>query len=48
VTNKEIDLDLEERQWSVGDGKTPLKAKAADRLEENIEVILSLMEDDYP
>jgi hypothetical protein len=45
VTDKEIDLDLEESQHLVSAGKPPLKVKAADRLKDDIDVLLTLTED---
>jgi hypothetical protein len=48
VTDKDIDRDLEESQRPVGYVKPPLKVKPADRLEDDIEVILSLTEDEMP
>jgi hypothetical protein len=48
VTDKEIDLDLEESHRPVVAGKPPLRVKAADRLNDDIDVILTLTEDEMP
>jgi hypothetical protein len=46
VTDNEIEIDLEESMRPVVSGKPPLKAKAAGRLNDDIDVLLTMMEDE--
>jgi hypothetical protein len=48
VMDTQTDFDLEDSQRPLSAGKPPLKVKAADRLKDDIDVLLTLTEDEMP